>query len=62
MKVNEDFSTIVRDMDVNDLENIENSIDEFVSTLREVADPLFCKKTCTFQCTHGFHEPLPICG
>ena len=59
MKVNEDLSTIVRDMDVNDPESIENSIDEFVNTLRDVADPLFCKKRCTFQCTHGFHEPLP---
>ena len=48
MKVNEDLCTIVCDMDINDPESIKNSIDEFVNTLRDVADPLFCKKTCTF--------------
>ena len=49
MKVNEDLSTIVRDMDVNDHESIENGIDEFVDTLRDVLDPLFCKKTVHFM-------------
>ena len=47
IKVNEDLSTSVRDMDVNDPDSIEKSIDEFVNTLRDVSDPLFCKKTCT---------------
>ena len=61
MQLNEDLSTIVRDMDRNNPESIESSIDEFVNALRDVADPLFCKKTCTFQCTHGFPESSPNC-